>query len=402
VQLPDIMPAQDPAKNRGNPNSDVTIIGAGAAGSMAAIVLARRGISVTLVDMRAKHPPEFRCEKIADDQLQLIEQLGLIDLLTPVSTRVDRMLVVRPGNIQELRRTTEYGFSYQDFVNSMRANLPGHVRFVNERVARIHNGEDTQAIELGSGEILSTRLVVLATGLSQGLRQSLGITRDTIHHQHSLCVGFSLRPGAGSQFSFPALTYYSERLESSVAYITLFPTGDVMRANLFTYHGYQDPFVAEMRSDPASALYRAMPGLRKFLGSFEMTDEVRLRMADLDRVANHHQHGVVLIGDAFQTSCPASGTGLTRCMNDVARLSDHIDDWLAAPGMSKGKLASFYNDPRKTSVDDKAAYAAHYARKFATDRSLSWDLRRIKTLLRSRFNIIEASLAARLSPLSAR
>jgi len=399
--MSDIAASQASAKAGGNPVSDITIIGAGAAGSMAAIVLARRGISVTLIDMRAKHPPEFRCEKIVDDQLQLVEQLGLLDLLTPVSTRVDRMLVVRPGNVQEMRKTTEYGFSYQDFVNSLRANLPGHVRFVNERVVRIHNGEDTQAIELGSGEVLSTRLIVLATGLAQGLRQNLGITRDTVHHQHSLCVGFSLHPGEGSKFHFPALTYYSERLDSGIAYITLFPTGDVMRANLFTYHGYKDPFVAEIRNDPASALYRAMPGLRTFLGSFERADEVQIRMADLERVTNHHQHGVVLIGDAFQTSCPATGTGLTRCMNDVARLSDHIDDWLAAPGMSKGKLASFYNDPRKTSVDAKASYAAHYARRFATDGSLSWDLRRIKTLLKSRFNIMEASLAARLGLLSA-
>jgi 2-polyprenyl-6-methoxyphenol hydroxylase-like FAD-dependent oxidoreductase len=397
----DIMAAQHGAKGRGNPNSDVTIIGAGAAGSMAAIVLARRGISVTLVDMRAKHPPEFRCEKIVDDQLQLVEQLDLLDLLTPVSTRVDRMLVVRPGNIQELRKTTEYGFSYQDFINSLRANLPGQVRFVNERVAKICNSEEMQTIELASGETISTRLVVLATGLAQGVRQNLGITRDTVHHQHSLCVGFSLRPGEGQKFNFPALTYYSERLESGIAYITLFPTGEEMRANLFTYHGYQDAFVAEIRNDPVSALYRAMPGLEKFLGSFERTDDVRIRMVDLDGVTNHRQHGVVLIGDAFQTSCPATGTGLTRCMNDVARLSEHIDDWLAAPGMSKGKLASFYDDPRKTSVDDQATYAAQYARRFATDRSLSWVLRRIKTVLRSRFNMMEASLASRLGLLSA-
>lgn len=399
--MSDIAAAREPATEGGCSVSDVTIIGAGAAGSMAAIVLARRGISVTLVDMRAKHPPEFRCEKIVDDQLELIEQLQLLDLLKPVATRVDRMLVVRPGNIQELRKTTEYGFSYQDLINSLRANVPGRVRFVNERVAKIRNSEEIQTIELANGETLSTRLVVLATGLAQGLRQNLGMTLDTVHHHHSLCVGFSVRPGAGQKFNFPALTYYSERLESGIAYITLFPMGDVMRANLFTYHGYQDPFVAAIRSNPVSTLYGSMPGLEKFLGSFEMTDGVRIRMIDLDRVANHRQHGVVLIGDAFQTSCPATGTGLTRCMNDVARLSEHIDDWLAAPGMSRDKLASFYDDRRKTSVDEKATYAAHYARKFATDRSLSWDLRRIKTVLRSRFNIMEASLAERLSLLSA-
>ncbi|WP_045836260.1 NAD(P)/FAD-dependent oxidoreductase [Hyphomicrobium sp. 99] len=383
-----------PGTTSSNQISDVTIVGAGAAGSMAAIALARRGVSVTLVDMRAKHPAEFRCEKIVDEQLEYVEQLGLLDVFERIGTRVDQMLVVRSGKIEELKTTTEIGFSYQDLVNSLRASLSGHVRFVNERVSEIRNSEDTQTIVLGSGEVLSTRLVVLATGLAQGVRQNLGIGRDCVHDQHSLCVGFSLRPKDGHKFNFPALTYYSECLESRIAYITLFPMGDIMRANLFTYHDYNDPFVAEVRNDPVSALYRALPGLEKYLGSFEKTDDVRIRMADLDKVRNYLQHGVVLIGDAFQTSCPATGTGLTRCMNDVLRLSEHIDGWLASPLMSKGKLASFYNDPLKTSLDAQATHAANYARRFATDRSFSWDLRRIKTVLRSRFNVMEASFAS--------
>ncbi len=373
--------------------SDVAIIGAGAAGSMAAIALARRGISVSLIDMRVTHPPEFRCEKLVDEQLRLIERLQILDILEPVSTRVDQMLVVRSGTIQELTSTTEYGFRYQDFVNSLRANIPKEVRSIKARVADIRNGEATQTIVFANGETLTARLVVLATGLAHSLRQGLGINRETVHEQHSLCVGFSLRPADHDSFDFPALTYYSERLESRIGYITLFPMRDVMRANLFTYHSYDDPFVAGMRSDPVSTLYEAMPGLQKFLGRFEITDDVRIRMADLDMVTNHDQHGVILVGDAFQTSCPATGTGLTRCMNDVALLSEHAPKWLATPGMSSAKLASFYRDTSKIAVDSRAAYAARYTRKFATDGSLAWDLRRIKTRLRSRVNVVEAALA---------
>jgi len=380
--------------------SDVTIVGAGAAGSMAAIALARRGIAVTLIDMRAKHPPEFRCEKIVDEQLEFVEQLGLLDVFARIGTRVDQMLVVRSGRVEELKTTTEYGFNYQDLINSLRAEIPGNVRFINERVAEIRNSEDVQKIVLASGESLSTRLVVLATGLAQSIRQNLGIARNGVHQQQSLCIGFSLRPEEGRKFKFPALTYYSECLESGIAYITLFPMGGVMRANLFTYHGYDDPFVRQVRNDPLTALYRAMPGLEKYLGAFEKTDEVRMRTVDLDKARNHLQHGVVLIGDAFQTSCPATGTGLTRCMNDVLRLMEHIDGWLASPLMSTAKLASFYNDPLKTSLDAQATHAADYARRFATDHSFSWDLRRIKTVLQSRFNIMEAALAERISLLS--
>jgi 2-polyprenyl-6-methoxyphenol hydroxylase-like FAD-dependent oxidoreductase len=372
--------------------SDVAIVGAGAAGSMAAIALARRGISVSLIDARAKHPPEFRCEKLVDEQLQLIERLGLLDVLRPVATRVGQMLVVRSRGVREMVDTAEYGFNYQDFINSLRAHVPAEVRFINARVADIRNSEAKQTIVFANGETLTARLVVLATGLGHGLRQSLGMVRKTVHEQHSLCIGFSVRPANKGAFDFPALTYYSESLESRIAYVTLFPMGDVMRANLFTYHRYDDPFIADARRDPIATLYKAMPGLEKYLGRFQITDEVRIRMVDLDAVQNHNQHGVVLIGDAFQTSCPATGTGLTRCMNDVLRLSEHAPEWLAAAGMSSAKLASFYNDPLKTSLDARSAYAASYARKFATDSSLSWDLRRVKTDWRSRLNTAEAAL----------
>jgi 2-polyprenyl-6-methoxyphenol hydroxylase-like FAD-dependent oxidoreductase len=41
---------------------EIAIVGAGLAGSVLALVLARRGHRVAIVDPHASYPPDFRCE----------------------------------------------------------------------------------------------------------------------------------------------------------------------------------------------------------------------------------------------------------------------------------------------------------------------------------------------------
>ena len=73
---------------------------------------------------------------------------------------------------------------------------------------------------------------------------------------------------------------------------------------------------------------------------------------DLTVAQNVEQDGVVLIGDAFQTSCPAAGTGVTRLLTDVDRLCNtHIPNWFATPGLGSSKIVQFYADPEKRAVD---------------------------------------------------
>lgn len=55
---------------------------------------------------------------------------------------------------------------------------------------------------------------------------------------------------------------------------------------------------------------------------------------------NYQQPGVVLIGDAFATSRPATGTGISKAFGDVDLLVNrHFPNWLATPGMAAEKIA---------------------------------------------------------------
>ena len=83
-----------------------------------------------------------------------------------------------------------------------------------------------------------------------------------------------------------------------------------------------------------------MPALRKLTGEAEVVGPVKIRPADLYVTRGHVQPGVVLVGDAFATSCPAAGTGTSKVFTDVERLCNvYIPQWFASEGMGADKIA---------------------------------------------------------------
>src|SRR5437660_1001587 len=79
--------------------TDVAIVGGGLAGSLAAAVLARGGHLVALIDKRAVYPEEFRVEKIAGQQVEILRRLGFIDELGAVACPYPSSLNIREGKV---------------------------------------------------------------------------------------------------------------------------------------------------------------------------------------------------------------------------------------------------------------------------------------------------------------
>ena len=111
-----------------------------------------------------------------------------------------------------------------------------------------------------------------------------------------------------------------------------------MRANLFVYREADDPWLREMRRAPRATLDAALPRLQALTGEFEVAGDVKIRPADLYVSTGHRQAGIVLVGDAFATTCPVTGTGTDKVFTDVERLCNvHIPAWLATDGMGAGE-----------------------------------------------------------------
>ena len=154
-------------------------------------------------------------------------------------------------------------------------------------------------VTLSNGWQISARLVVMANGLNIGIRHKLGMTREMLSECHSISIGFDVKPVGPAEVRVPGADALFRVARRAPAYLTLFPIGAAMRANLFAYRTMNDPWLREFRQAPQQTLFAAMPGLRKLMGDFEVTDRIQIRPVDLYATKGHRQPGVVLLGDAF-------------------------------------------------------------------------------------------------------
>ena len=159
-------------------------------------------------------------------------------------------------------------------------------------------------------------------------------------------------PGDPRGFPFPALTYFAESPADRMAYITLFPIGATMRANLFGYRDLHDPWLKQLRNAPRETLYAMWPGLRPLMGDFTVPEFVKIRPVDLYVTKAIASPAWCWSATRSRTSCPAAGTGARKVLVDVERLCNvHIPRWLETPGMGAEKIAAFYDDPVKQASD---------------------------------------------------
>jgi 2-polyprenyl-6-methoxyphenol hydroxylase-like FAD-dependent oxidoreductase len=340
-------------------------------------MLGRAGIDAVVVDPHVVYPPDFRCEKLDGSQVAVLRKTGLAEAALDAATHDGAAWVVRRGRVIDRRPSDQQGIMYDTLVNRIRAEIPVRTTFVHAKVVDIATGAERQRLTLSNGEEVSARLVVLANGLNVSLRDQLGLSRDVVSPCHSISAGFDLKPVGRAAFDFPALTYYPERTSDRLAYLTLFPIGTSMRANLMVYRDMDDPWFRTLRQTPREALIALMPGLERATGSFEVVGPVKIRPADLYDTHGHRQAGVVLVGDAFGTSCPAAGTGTSKVFTDVERLCNiYIPRWLATPGMGADKIAAFYDDPVKRACDRDSRAKAYSLRSLSIDDGWAWRLRR--------------------------
>jgi 2-polyprenyl-6-methoxyphenol hydroxylase-like FAD-dependent oxidoreductase len=194
--------------------------------------------------------------------------------------------------------------------------------------------------------------------------------RREIGRCHSVSVGFDVD---AANWPFEALTYFGEDPPHRVAYLTLFPMPSGGRGNLFVYRELDDPWFKRLRANPAATIAECLPGLTQFTGTLRITGPLKIRPVDLVATDNLLQPGIVLVGDAFSTACPVSGTGAAKALLDAERLCHaHVPGWFVTPGMGVEKVAQFYNDPEKRRSDAHSFRTSVFAKRAALGEGLLW------------------------------
>jgi 2-polyprenyl-6-methoxyphenol hydroxylase-like FAD-dependent oxidoreductase len=138
----------------------------------------------------------------------------------------------------------------------------------------------------------------------------------------------------------------------------------------------EDTRLRKFRHQPREALLELISGLTQFTGRFTIDGQVSIRPVDLVRVDAPQRPGIVLVGDAYSTSCPAAGTGVNKVLTDVQRLcSTYVPGWLGKETIEAADVANFYADPVKVQCESDSLQKAMWLQRVSTGTSMglrSW------------------------------
>lgn len=180
---------------------DVTVVGAGPAGSVAARQLALRGLAVLLVD-RASFPRNKVCGGTLNRaSLAMLGQLGLQAMPTQLGARrFDRMLLAAGGRRAMLPLPAGFSVSRAAFdVALVREAIAAGAAFLPRASARLVGEQgDCRRLALqcdGGNRRVATRIVVDASGLKSPLRSRQPAYRETVARKPRIGLGALVENG---------------------------------------------------------------------------------------------------------------------------------------------------------------------------------------------------------------
>ncbi len=212
-------------------HTDIAIVGGGLAGSTAAAMLGRAGLSCD--PDRSSHP--------------LSARLPLREARWPASPPAGENRPCRCRACGHHTRSRCVGGALRPRDREKTERSMRHpVRPAGQRGPRrnpagrgVHSSQgrgDRDQQRSATGNLVDRRASFRASGRA-GERAQYRFAPHARHDArgrepcHSVTIGFDISPVGRPSFDFRALSYYTERVGDRTAYLTLFPIGATMRAN---------------------------------------------------------------------------------------------------------------------------------------------------------------------------
>lgn len=329
-------------------HADCCIVGGGPAGAVLALLLARQGIAVTLLEAHGDFNRDFRGDALQPAVLDLLGQMGLADRLLAVAlARMPAFPIhtssatVPQGDVSRLR--TPYPFMtvvpqvrFLDLVVEEAQRYPTFRLVMGGRVEALVQDDDGHVRGVryrardGWHEV-RTQLVVGADGRFSRLRALAGM--EPVHTASPVDILWFRLPRWESDPS-PGL-YLGDG--GSVA---LQNRGDQWQIGYsLAKGGYKHLRTAGLDALRRSVALRA-PWLAGRLDALHDWNQTSLLSVESCRLRRWYRPGLLLIGDAAHTMSPVGAVGISMAIQDAAVTSNVLGPRLRAGRVSVADLAA--------------------------------------------------------------
>jgi hypothetical protein len=302
--------------------ADILVLGDGPAAYISALALARTGRRVAIVASPRGSGDCFL--SFTPEQAQKLETLlGPLPLITQLADK---------------------GVSERRLIDALQAACLKTVQICDSAATRLVPHRLRPRIELADGRSLSGRLVVITTIPEPELFSELGLRRYVMSRAHLHLIRLKLSPRDGVTPPGDQASGGVIHTPMAAGQARLVPLLDAPQTFGLELHLYDPPDSARLRTfrtTPQAAVSAALPHLRVWLAGCSMHGAAQMRVCDLYDVARPSRSGVVLIGEARRSDCPA--TGDMRLLDDLSALQGLTPLWLEH-GADLHRLDAFYAD----------------------------------------------------------
>ncbi|HEX5313546.1 MAG TPA: FAD-dependent oxidoreductase, partial [Gammaproteobacteria bacterium] len=313
------------------------IVGGGPAGMMLALILARAGIDVTVLEKHGDFLRDFRGDTAQPSTLQILQDLGLMERFRALPVEwVDTLSVgaangVFPlGDYRRLKPFSELALVPQWDLLNLLAEEGG--RCPNYRLLMRTEGRET--IE-ENGRIVGVR----ASGPEgeMEIRADLVVGTDGRRSTMRRAAGFEPRElGAPMDVLWFRLSREASDPQTSGGFVgkgqllVMLNRGSYWQAGYVIAKGGIDA----LRARPLEEFQQRLGVLAPFLGErareIRSWDDVSLLVVQVDRIPRWHRPGLLLIGDAAHAMSPVGGVGVNVAIQDAVAAANILGPVLLA------------------------------------------------------------------------